>query len=85
MYQLACQHYNQRKVWIESPLRLQILSKLDKRLKRESRKIILFMDNAPCHLEDLDGKYDQNTTSRLQPHDLGVSAVFKRFLTHVVS
>ena len=56
------------------------------------------MDNAPCHSEDLDGKYDQikvmflpqNTTSRLQPLDLGIIQAFKlkyykRLLTHVVS
>ena len=83
---------------MESRIMLEILSKLNRRLKRENRKIILFMDNAPCHPEDLDGKYDQikvmflpqNTTSRLQPLDLGIIQAFKlkyyqRLLTHVVS
>ena len=74
MDQLPCQYYNQRKAWMGCRL-----SKLDKRLKQENRKIILFMDNSPCHPEDLDEKYDQikvvflpqNTTSRPQPLDLG--------------
>ncbi len=56
------------------------------------------MDNAPCHPEDLNEKYDQikevflpqNTTSRLQPLDLGIIQAFKlqyykRLLTHVIS
>ena len=77
---------------------MEILSKLSRRLSREDRSIILFMDNAPCHPEDLDDKFDKikivffpkNTTSRLQPLDLGIIQAFKlkyykRLLTHVVS
>ena len=58
----------------------------------------MFLNNAPCHPEDLDEKFTQikivflpkNTTSRLQPLDLGIIQAlklkyYKRLLTHVVS
>ena len=58
----------------------KLLSKLNTRLRKESRSIILFMDNARCHPEDVAGKYSnvkvvflpRNTTSVLQPADLGI-------------
>ena len=83
---------------MESRIMLEILSKLNRRLTRENSKIILFMDNAPCHPEDVDGKYDQikvmflpqNTTSHLQPLDLSIIHTFKLkyykcLLPHIVS
>ena len=67
-------------------------------IEKDNRRILLFMDNAPCHPEGLDDKFPQikiiflpkNTTSRLQPLDLGIIQTFKlkyykRLLTHVVS
>jgi len=58
---------------MESGILEEILRKLNARLRRENRSILLFMDNAPCHPEDLDGNFSQikivflpkNTTSRL--------------------
>lgn len=96
--QLLCQYYDQSKAWRESRIMLEILPKFNSRLKQKKpQKIILFMDNAPCHPEDLDEKCDlinvvflpQNTTSCLQPLDLGIIQAFKlqyykRFLTHIV-
>ena len=63
----------------------KLLSKLNGRLHRESRSIILFMDNAGCHPEDMTSKYSNikviflppNTTSVLQPLDLGIIKNFK--------
>ena len=76
----------------------KILSNLNRRLKTQNRRILLLMDNAPCHPEDLDEKFTQinvvflpaNTTSHLQPLDLGIIQAFKLkyyrcLLTHVVS
>ena len=77
---LPCQYFNQSKAWMEAEILEEILRKLNGRLRRENRKIILFLDNAPCHPEDLDEKFTRikivflpkNTTSRLQPLDLGM-------------
>ncbi|XP_068684274.1 tigger transposable element-derived protein 6-like [Montipora foliosa] len=76
----------------------EVLSKLNRKLARKQRNVILFLDNAPCHPPDMKGKYDHikivffpaNCTSRLQPLDLGIIQVFKPkymklMLTHVVS
>ena len=95
---LPCQYFNQPKAWMNSDILMEILSKLIRRLSREHRSIIPYMDNAPCHPEDLDVKFEKikivflpkNTTSRLQPLDLGIIQAFKleyykRPLTHVVS
>ena len=95
---LPCQYFNQRKAWMESGILEKILSNLNRRLKTQNRRILLLMDNAPCHPEDLDEKFTQinvvflpaNTTSLLQPLDLGIIQAFKLkyyrcLLTHVVS
>ena len=75
-----------------------VLSKLNRKLARQRRNVILFLDNAPCHPPDMKDKYDHiqivfnppNCTSRLQPLDLGIIQTFKLkymklMLTHVVS
>ena len=62
-----------------------MLSKLNRKLIFENRKVILFLDNATCHLESMDGKFSnikivflsKNTTSRLQPLDAGIIRNFK--------
>ncbi|CAB4015343.1 tigger transposable element-derived 6-like [Paramuricea clavata] len=95
---LPCVYFNQRKAWMESEILEEILINLNRRLKTQNRRILLFMDNAPCHPEDLGEKFTQikvlflpaNITSRLQPLDLGIIQEFKLkyyrcLLTHVVS
>ena len=60
---------------------------------RESRSIILFMDNAGCHPEDMTSKYSNikviflppNTASVLQPLDLGIKhfkVYYRKLLLH---
>ena len=75
-----------------------VLKNLNSNLKQESCLIILFMDNAGCHPEDLVGKYSNikiaflpvNTTAVLQPFDHGIIKTFKVYyckllLCHVLS
>ena len=91
-------YYNQPKAWTEGSILEDILVKLNARLIRENRNILLFMDNATCHPEDICDKFShikvvflpKNTTSPLQPLNLGIIQAFKlkyykRLLTHVVS
>ena len=95
---LPCEYFSQPKAWMESDILTEILRKMNARLRREKRTIVLLMDNEPCHPEDLNDKFSQikivflpkNTTSRLQPLDLGIIQTFKlkyykRLLTHVVN
>ena len=62
-----------------------VLSKLNRKLVFENMKVILFLDNATCHLESMDDKFSnikivllpKNTTSRLHPLDAGIIRNFK--------
>ena len=91
-------YYHNNKAWMTSELMQAILQGLNRRFVAKKRKILLFMDNAPCHPVDLDGMFSnikvvflpKNTTSRLQPLDAGIIKNFKVFyrrflLRHVVA
>ena len=62
-----------------------VLSKLNRKLVFENRKVIVFLNNATCHPESMDDKFSnikivflpKNTTSRLQPLDAGIIQNFK--------
>ncbi len=75
-----------------------ILTNLNRRLITSNRNILLLMDNAGCHSQELVSKFSNikiiffppNTTSCLQPLDLGIIQTFKayyrkHFLTFVLS
>ena len=77
-----CSYFASKKAWMTTEVMTEVLSKLNGRLKRRNRQILLFMDNAPCHPESLKGKFSninvvflsKNTTSKTQPLDAGIIA-----------
>ena len=83
--ELPVEYFSQPKAWMTGEILHKVLAKIDTQLKREGRSVIkfLFMDNAGCHLPDLKEKYSNmkivylppNTTSMLQPLDLGIKNV----------
>ena len=95
---LPVSYYSQSKAWMSGEILENILTKLNRRLLKSNRNILLLMDNAGCHPEELVSKFSNikiiflpaNTTSALQPLDLGIIQAFKmyyrkRFLSYVVS
>ena len=73
------------KSWIEIDIIEKMLEKLNYIMMLENRNVLLFLDNATVHPENLVGKYSsikivflpKNTTSRLQPLDAGIIKNFK--------
>ena len=95
---LPVDYYSQKKAWMDGEIMELVLAKLNRRLSRTGRFILLLMDNAGCHPEHLQGKFSNiqvcflpaNTTSKLQPLDLGIIQNFKvhyrsYFLRHVLA
>ena len=82
---LHVQYYSQLKVWMTRDILESVLSKLNRRLSAKGRKIAPLMDNAGCHPKDLKDRFSNiriiflppNTTSMLQPLDLGIIQNFK--------
>ena len=48
-YPCGAQYFSNEKAWMRTEIMVTILTRLNNRLKREERHIILFLDNAPCH------------------------------------
>ena len=72
-----------RTAWMNSKLFSEWLTDINKIMKKESRQILLFLDNAPCHPVDFELSniklvfFPPNTTSVVQPLDQGVIHSFK--------
>lgn len=95
---LPIEYHSQSYAWINNDIFTLILQNLNRKMKIEKRKMILFLDNCSSHYIDMELSnikleyFPPNTTSQLQPLDLGIIKNFKSHyrkflvsqLTHVL-
>ena len=80
-----------KKAWMNSQIWTSYLKQWDRRLKLQNRKILLLIDNAPSHpivqgLTQVRVEFlPKNTTSLIQPCDIGVIKVFKGYYRSFVT
>ena len=92
------QYFSNEKAWMRTEIVKDVLRLVDRKVQLEPRKIILFLNNRPCHPKALQNNFKnikliflpKCTTSRLQPLDAGIIRAFKykykkRLLKYVVS
>ena len=97
---LPVTYFSQGKAWMTNTIMDSILKTMNRKMLSQKCHILLFMDNAGCHPEELcaSGRYSNikvcflppNTMSVLQPLDLGIINTFKihyrrYFLKYVTS
>ena len=69
---LPIEYYSQNNAWIDSYIYKQILIKLNRKMKKKNKKILLFVDNYSTHILDIELSnvetvfFPPNTTSVLQ-------------------
>ena len=99
--ELPVQYFSQPKGWMTGEILDRVLSKWDQKLRSTGRSVVLLMDNAGCHPPELKEAYTNikiiflppNTTSKLQPLDLGIiqnlkmhyRKLFLRFVTKCIN
>ena len=54
---LPVHYYHQKKAWMTGDIMKSVLTKLNHRYAAANRKVLLLMDNARCHPEDLKSKF----------------------------
>lgn len=78
-------YYANSRSWMTGALWTKILLNFDKKMMKQKREVILFIDNAPCHrleegvvLQNVKLQFlPANTTSIIQPLDQGIIRTFK--------
>jgi hypothetical protein len=85
MKNIPINYYSNRKAWMTAELWTEIMNKFNKKIVKEKRKILLFIDNCTAHPDCLqlsNTKYPflpPNTTSECQPLDAGIIKAFKGY------
>jgi len=91
IYNLPVFWQSNKKAWMTAYIFTEWITKINKLMKLKKRKVLLFLDNATSHAEPLvlsnvTLKFlPPNTTSKLQPLDLGIIRAFKaRYRKHML-
>ncbi|XP_053392576.1 tigger transposable element-derived protein 6-like [Mercenaria mercenaria] len=79
---LPVTYYNNRKAWMLTTTMVDWLKSVDRKMRAQNRKILLFLDNVPVHpditLSNVKLQFfPPNTTSLLQPMDAGIIQTMK--------
>ncbi|KAG0436500.1 Tigger transposable element-derived protein 6 [Dictyocoela muelleri] len=79
---LGVEYTYSKRVWMTSELFKRFLIRLKSKMLCKERKILLILDNAPSHSEVSHSNVEllflpKNTTSIIQPLDIGVIKAFK--------
>ena len=79
-------YFDDSKSWMQVEIMEKVLDTLNHQMRKQGRKVILFLDNATVHLTSLIDMYSniivflpKNTTSRLQPLDAGIIQFKKKY------
>ena len=78
-------YFSNDMAWMKSDIMINVLTKLNNKLKHTDHQILLFLDNAPCHPASMKGMFSnikieflpKNTTSHTQPLDAGIIKTWK--------
>lgn len=87
---LPVKYESNKKAWMTRNIMKGWLGSFDNKMRREDRKILLFLDNATSHTTDVRLKniklifLPPNTTSICQPLDQGIIKCFKTFYRQYV-
>ena len=82
---LGVRYFSNKKAWMNDEIMSKVLKRHDRKMKLQSRNVLLFLDNATSHQESIQKSLiniklvflPKNITSRLQPLDAGKIRAFK--------